>query len=781
MGELGTPLVGRDLPMRDARARVVGTVPFTLDHAVAGMAHARLVTSTMPHARIAGVDTAAAIAMPGVVAVVTGADLVARDGLDPYFGGQRRDQPAIAIDKVRHVGEPVAVVVAESVDLAREAALHVTVDYEPLDHVVDPAEALAAGAPVIHDDHPDNGCGDWGLHRGDVDSAIASAHRVYRGTWTTPPASHVPMEPHVCVADWEDDGSLHVWSGAQTPHAVRTTLAAMFGLGPDDVRIEVLNVGGAFGAKGQVKVEPLVACTALFAGRPVRLELDRDEVFFTIGRHAAVVRLTTGVEADGTIVARDVDVVYNAGAYAVTSPFATRQALVRAPGPYLLPDIRVRSRAAYTNTVPTGPFRGAMTAQVCFAYESQLDEIAVDLGLDPVQLRHRNLLGEGDRHATGEVMHDVHFRELVDDAAAAIGWGDPLPAVAPGRVRGRGLGVMLKSTITPSRSEVRIAVDGRGHVRVDAASVEMGQGATTTLVQLAADALGVHADLVDVPLTDTARTPFDTTTASSRSTFSMAAAVDDAAANLRQRLAGLAADRFGCDPDDVEVAGGTVRRRGHGAAGSVGWGELVAATGEDELVASGVFQSVGELDTSDPHDVHGRATVHWHQGAAAVEIEVDLETGRITIEHAHGNCWAGRVVSPVRVRQQNQGCVVFGLGPALFEQVTYDNGQFTNPNLAEYMIPSILDVPRALTSGALEGGPGAELHGVGEMALPGLAPAIANALFHATGARVRDLPLTPERVLRALEDAGVAGRDPAATKSTASHHDTTTQQGGRHA
>ncbi len=761
-----TPLVGTDFPVRDARDRVTGSIRFTLDEAVEDMAHARLVTSTMPHARIVSVDTTAATAMPGVVAVVTGADLATRDDLDPWFGGMRRDQPAIAIDRVRHVGEPVAVVVADTTAIAREAALRVWVEYDELDHVVDAEEALAPGAPVLHDAHPGNECGDWGLHRGDVDAAIAAAPHVHRGTWTTPSGSHVPMEPHVCIARCEagsGDGvadapptgtARHGRSPAQAPHAVRSTLARMFDLAPERVRVEVGNLGGAYGAKGQVKIEPLVACTALVAGRTVRLELDRDEVFFTIGRHAAVVRLTTAVDDDGTILARDVDAVYNAGAYAVTSPFATRQALVRAPGPYRLPNVRVRARAAYTNTVPTGPFRGAMTAQVAFAYESQLDDIAADLGIDPVELRRRNLLQEGDTYATGERLHDVHFEDLLDDAADHVDWDRPLPPSRPGRARGRGLGIMLKSTITPSRTEVRLALDRAGRVRLDSSSVEMGQGVSATLVQLVADGLGVDADLVDLPPPDTARTPFDTTTSSSRTTFSSGHAVADAVANLQAELARLAATRWGCDVGEVAVGDGVVQRTNEGSE-ACGFGELVADSGADEVVAEGVFQSVGELDASDPRDVHGRATVHWHQGAAAVEVEVDLETGRLTVERAHGNCWAGRVVSPLRVRQQNQGCVVFGLGPALFEQVEYADGQFTNPNLSEYMIPSILDVPRDLTSSALEGGPDADLHGVGEMALPGLAPAIANALFHATGVRVRDLPLTPERVLRALRDAGV--------------------------
>jgi CO/xanthine dehydrogenase Mo-binding subunit len=738
--------IGTDVRPRDAVDRVVGTLPFTIDRRVPGMAHAKAVRSTVPHGRIVEINTSDADGMPGVVAIVTGQDLLADKGIDPYFGTKRRDQPAIAIDVVRHVGEPVAVVVAETRFQAQQAADRVYVTYDPLDHVVDAVEAMQPGAPAVHEAWPDNDCGTWRLHNGDLDAGWAVAEHVYEGTYTTPPASHVPLEPHVCLAQWED-GALHVWTAAQAPHSVHAALAEMFDLDHVDVRIEVANLGGAFGSKGQVKIEPMVACAARIAGRPVRMELDRDEVFFTVGRHAARVHLRTGVRSDGTIVVRAMDVVYNAGAYAVTSPTAAGQALVRAPGPYRIPAIEVTSTARYTNTVPTGPFRGAMTAQVCFAYESQLDEIAADLDIDALELRHRNLLRDGDAYATGEVMHDVHFAELVDDAAAAVGWGRPRPPTPRGIARGRGVGVMLKSTITPSRSEAMLELRPDGGVRVLTSSVEMGQGATTTLLQLVADDLQIDPDDVEIPFPDTASTPFDTTTSSSRTTFSMGAALGDAAAQLRRELSAIAAAQFGWEAADVVHADGTVSAGG----ARVGYGRLLKEAGRESLVVRGVFQSEGGLAAMDPDDVHGRATVHWHQGAAGAEVEVDLETGRVTVVHAHGSCWAGRVVNPFRVQQQNQGCLVYGLGPALFEESVYDDGQLVNPNLSDYMIPSILDVPTRLTSTALESdAPDAEMHGVGEMALPGLAPAIANAVFDATGVRVTDLPLTPERVLRAL-------------------------------
>lgn len=734
--------------LRDARERVIGTLEMTLDFAVEGMLHAKVVRSPVPHGHIVEMDREEAVEVEGVVAVITGRDLVAR-GIDACYGPVRRDQPVLAVNKVRYAGEPVALVVAQTRWEAEEAAELVFVDYEELPYVVDAEAAGRPDAPVVHDAYPDNECGDWRLHHGDVDAALASAQRVYRGTYRTPPAHHVPMEPHVCVARWQGTQRLEVWSAAQAPHAVVGGLRDLFGI--QDVVVRTHNLGGAYGAKGQIKIEPLAACAALVVQAPVKLELPRDEVFATIGRHAATVHLTTGVDAQGRFVARDVEVVYNAGAYAVTSPVGAGQGLQRAAGPYRIPNVRVHSRANYTNTVPTGPFRGAMTSQVCLAYETQLDEIADDLGIERLELRRRNLLVDDDVYATGETVHDMHYHELLDATARALDWGRLEEASGPRRRRGKGLAVMLKSTLTPSRSEARLVVAADGTVSLHCASVEMGQGASATMALIAGRELGLDPLAVRQPLPDTDESPFDTTTSSSRSTFAMGNAVRDACRRLKRTLAELA------DPDaapaDFEHRDGAITRDGR----SLGYGEVLAQAGRDELSVDGVFRSTGGLCEMDPQDVRGLTTVHWHQGAVGVEVEVDLDTGKVEVVRAVGASYAGRAVSRRRVDQQNIGCVVFGLGPALFEELTYDEGQNTNPNLSDYMIPSILDVPVDLGSVIVESpDPDADLHGVGEMATPPVAPAIVSAVHEATGAWIRDLPLTPERVLVALEAAEAA-------------------------
>ncbi|HVA22636.1 MAG TPA: xanthine dehydrogenase family protein molybdopterin-binding subunit [Candidatus Micrarchaeia archaeon] len=738
----------------DAGRRVLGELPYVLDHRVPGQLEAKVVRSPHPHGRLRGADTTAALRASGVVAVVTGDDIVRDRRVTPTFGRHRSDQPVLAIGTVRYAGEPVALVVAETVDAAEAGRALVDVRYDPLPHVIDAEAAGEPGAPQLHTAWSGNACGEWALRHGDIERGWAEAERVFEGTYRSPPASHVPMEPHCCVASWEGE-HLSVWTTSQAPHRIRADLESVFQLQPGGVRVQTFDLGGAFGSKGQTLIEPMTAFAARLLGRAVRLELDRDEEFLTIGKHAATVRLATGVTRAGRLVARRIEVVYNAGAYALSSPQAAGQGLLRTPGPYRIPSVEARAIARYTNTVPSGPFRGAMTSQLAFAYESQMDEIAAELGIDPVELRRRNLLRAGDEYATGEHPQDLHFDELLEDAARAIGWGETAPPTSPARARGKGVAVMIKTTLTPSRSVARIELHADGRATIRSSSVEMGQGARDALSRIVAQELGLDETLITMPHPDTDTTPFDTTTSSSRTTASMGTALTGAANDLKRQLGAIAAAELGVAAVSLVHAGGAVSVDRGGA--TLSYQQLCRGM-DAPLVGEGSFESEGGLPSMDPLDVRGFSTVHWHQGAAAAEVEVDRETGRVTVLRCHGNAYAGRVVSPHRVRQQNEGSVIFALGQALMEELVYEDGRVVNPNLAEYMIPSILDMPE-LTSSAVESADaGAERHGVGEMAVPAVAPAIANAVFHATGARIRRLPLTPERVLRALrgepEEAG---------------------------
>ena len=736
----------------DARDRVVGTFPFAIDRRVAGTAHARAVRSSVPHGNIVRIDAERARELPGVLAVVTGQDIHAELGDAMYHGENRRDQPLIAMDTVRYAGEPVALVVAETRELAESAAAEVDVEYEDLAYVVDHDQAGLPDAPQVHTAWPGNDCGSWRLVHGDAEAAMKTAAHVDTRTYRSPTANHAAMEPYVATARWRA-GDLEVWSGTQAPYEVRRRLSGIFGLPPERVRVRADNIGGGFGSKLDLKLEGMVAFCARVVDRPVRMELRREEVFVTGAKHAATVTITTGADTEGKLVARIIDVVYNAGAYALSTPRAIRSGMIRSPGPYQIPNVLVRAVGRYTNTVPTGPFRGAMTGQVCWAHESALDELAHVIGIDPLEMRRRNLLRDGDTFATGETMHEMRYVELIEAAARGVGWGSELPPARDGVVRGRGLAAVLKSTRTPSRSQAHVVLDADGRVVVRCSSVEMGQGAHWTLAEMTARQLEMRPEDILVTVVDTAHTPFDTVTSSSRTTLSMGTAVEEAAASLRAKVDGYFVERFGPN-QSPRHAGGRVT----GSDGSsLTYAEVAAACGE--LVGQGEFRSPEGYGVLDPETSQGLATVSWHQGAVGVEVEVDTYTGRVRVTRAHGASFAGRAIDPGRVRKQTEGGMIFGIGQALMEEVVFDAGEVANPNLSEYQIPSILDVPAAITSTLLtDPDPKGTPHGVGENTVPPMAPAIANAVFEATGARIRELPITAERVLRAIR--GVQTPDP---------------------
>jgi CO/xanthine dehydrogenase Mo-binding subunit len=745
--------------MRDAIDRVSGTIKFTLDVELPEMAHARVVRSTLPHANLVDVDASEALAMPGVITVVTGKTLGEIPLASHYYGEGRKDQPIVAIDKVRYVGDPVAIVIAESEHIANEAAQFVDVEYDELPWVANAEDAALPGATIIHDSWPDNNCGSWKLRHGDIERGWAESDFIYENTFSSPTANHVTMEPHVTLVSVGNDMHVEIWTSTQSPHEIRNSIAQLLDLNPEKVRVHAPDLGGGYGAKAGNKLEPLVVAAAMQAKRPVRLALTREEVFLTIAKHEARVTIKTGVKRDGTLVARHVDVNWNAGAYAVTTPRTSKQGMIRAPGPYRIPNVSIDSRAYYTNTVPTGAFRGAMSSQVCWAYESQLDEIAADLDLDPIEIRRKNLLRDGDTFATGEVMKDLFFIDLLEEVTQGIGWNtdkedghfsSPESSVIK---RGRGVGLLIKHTATPSRSEAKLSLLGDGTCVVYSSSVEMGQGARTSLHQFVADELGIPLEAIGGPHPDTDLTPFDSTTSSSRTAYAMTCALHEAAEDLKRQLKQLAADIWEANPDDVRVDLGDVWSV-DSPDRKVSFSELLSHCSVDQLDGHGEFRSPEGWGILDENG-QGMATVHWHQGAVAVEVEVDTSTGKVKVNRCHAAAYAGRMLNPSLVRQQNEGNVIFGLGPSLFEQYVLDQGELINPNLSDYMIPSILDIPEQLSSKGIESAKAdAEIHGVGEMTLPPVAPAIRNAIFNATGAKIYDLPMTAERVYRSLRHLG---------------------------
>jgi len=680
-------------------ARVTGAARYSEDVDLDGQLHARLVRSPFAHARVLAVEAGA---VPSGCVTLLPDDV---RGLARY-GVQIEDESVLALDRVRYVGDVVAAVAAETPRDAEEAAALVQVDYEEAPPVLDVVEAVAPGAPLVHDEialasggaayfgmRPQPGtnvCHRFQLHHGDVAAAWAQADVVVEETYRTAAAQHAAMEPHACVARWDGD-RLEVFTGTQTPFNLREELARVFGLAPDRVRIVVPPMGGSFGAKTFLRTEAVAAALARKAGRPVKLVLPRAEEWQTLNRHGAVVTMKLGALADGTLLALETTCLADTGAYADCGPGVAQKMGFAAPGPYRIPNVRVDARCVYTNLPPAGAFRGYGQMQSAWARERAVDLLAERLGLDPLELRLRNLLRDGDVYCTGETMHDLHFAECLEASAKAIAWHE-------GR-EGKGLSVILKGMQTPSRASIRVEREDDGAYTLRCATTEMGQGARRAITLLAAELLEVEPELVRFPDPDTDLVPFDTRTTSSRSTYMMACALEAAVRDLREN------------------------------GGAVGEGEALEEGGLD------------------PDTGQGIASTHWHQGAAGAEVRVDEETGKVEVVRLHCAVYAGRVVNRAGAELQNEGSMIMGLGTALFEEVVAAEGQVTNANLSDYPVPSFADLPGRLTQELIERD-GAEVHGLGETALPPVPAAVGNAVA-SLGIPVTELPLTPERVLEA--------------------------------
>jgi len=763
-------------PLRpDGVLKVTGTATYVSNLGRPGMVHAVLVRSTRPHARIRRIDAAAAGALPGVVALVTGADVAAMPGVDPWLGPAFRDQPVLALDRVRFVGEPVAAVVAGDRETALAAAERVLVDYDDLPAVFDVREAVTPGAPLVHEElkpamafadlahlagrAASNVCYHYKLRRGDVDAAFRAADRVFEDTFTTPPVQHVPLETHACLA-FVEDGVLTVWSTTQTPSFVRQELGGMLGLPLNRVRVRVPYLGGGYGAKMYDKLEPITALLARVTGRPVRTVLSREEEFVTITRHGVVVHLRSAWSARAELLAMQAEVFWDTGAYADIGPRVAAKSGMAALGPYRVPHARIDSYCVYTNKPPAGAYRGFGVPQLVWAHETHLDRVASELGQDPVVLRRRLLLRHGDPYVTGAPVQSEGIRECFEGVVAELG-----PALGErgddGRyARGAGVACAMKAVLTPSISGAVVEMSSDASVTVLSSTVEMGQGSETILAQIAAEELTVPVEHVQVVQPDTQVTPYDTITAGSRSTYHMGNAVRLAAREVRRQLLAAAADRLEAHPDDLDLADGGVVVRGVPDRTLSIPDVFIARFGSrgTTMVGEAIFQT--RAAPADPETGQSeRTTEHWFPTAAGAQVEVDRATGRVRVVKLVVAADVGRAIHPRHCRQQIAGAALMGLSHALFEQMVLDQGQVVNGTLLDYQVPSTLDLPDEIVPVVVEvphpGGPfGAK--GVGETGLLAVAPAVANAVAAAVGVRLRDLPLTPERVLGALR-----GRAPA--------------------
>jgi len=727
--------------------RVTGLQRYVADFHLPDELHAGLVTVPVARARIGAIDASAAERLPGVRFVMTAADLPQPM---PRFGPQFQDRPVIATRETKYHGDPVAAVAAETRDVAAEAAALVRVEYEELPAVFTVAGALAADAPLVQDPsiRPNDPLAATNVlreHRvawGDVDAATADL--VVENRYTFPMVTHFAIEPHAFVAAPDGDG-IAVWSSIQHPNWLQKVLAKLLGMPLSRVRVLSPDPGGGFGGKQHTKYEPLVAFMALRAGRPVRLVLTLEETFQAVRRAAAEVSVRTGFRSDGTLAFQDIAADYLIGAYADIADRVVGKGSYPGCGPYRVPAARIVARSVLSHTVPSTAFRGFGNPQVNWAVESNLDAGARALGIDRLELRLRNVARRGEAFIPFDTPADGEWEQTLRRAAELIGWGTALPA---GHGRGIAMGIKSGPTTGLSYATVRLLIDGS--VIVFAGTSDMGQGARTVLAQIAAQELGAPLEWVTVVMGDTAIVPYDQQTSASRSTVLMGNAVLAACREIQAKLRAMAARLHDLDEASVSVDRGVVRLPDRELSVL---DVLVPGLGRlgGELIGNGEMRKDAEPD----HPLGGSAAF-FELNCTAVEAVVDEETGDITLVRYVTVSDVGKAINPLQVRMQDEGAAIQGMGHTLMEHYIFDEaGRIRNLGAIDYRIPTSLDLPLEMVSEIIENedGPGPYgSKGMSEGALLCVSSAIGAAVRDAIGVPIRDLPLTPERVWRALRD-----------------------------
>jgi len=753
--------VGKPVPRLDALEKVTGRAIYSVDVDLPGMLHGAILRSPRPHARILDIDLSEARSMPGVRVVVTGKDV-------PYTHGMMiMDQPFLAIDRVRYVGEPVAAVAAETQAAAQLALSRIRVRYEDLPAVFDPREAIAPGAPILHERMAEyrrspvyqvvpgtNICVIRTFSRGDVEAGFADSDEIFEDEFYSHAVSHTPMEVHAAVAQYSPaGGEFVVWSATDAPHRRVKEIAEAMSIPMNKVRFLAAYSGGGFGAKGSPVAEVLAVALARFAdGRPVKVVFSREEELSAAQtRHAAYLKLKTGVKRDGTLIARSADLLWDKGAYASKGPDVAYRGALTIFGPYRIPHLHLQTRLVYTNKQIAGAYRGYGTSQVAFACESQIDIIARRLGMDPLEFRLKNGYVEGDRFINGQTLVSVGLQECLERAGREIGWRTPNPSPSGPKKVGRGMAAIIKGTATPSISQVLILVNQDGSITVFTGAVEIGAGEKTVLAQIAADAIGADMDSIAIPNVDTRSTPFDYGTTSSRVTFHNGNAVRIAGEKVRKKILEIAGEILKTDSGRLTLSRGRIYEDGVEKSSLK---EVVSRKFErgGMIVQEGSYTTADStLLKADPPN-QAMSAVFWVFAAHAVEVEVDTETGMVKVLKVAAAHDVGRAINPRLCEQQIEGAVIMGLSNALLEEFKMEDGRVLNNNLSDYKIATINDVPSIVPiiveSNHPEGPMGAK--GIGEPAGSPVAPAIANAVFDAIGVRIKDLPITPEKILAGL-------------------------------
>jgi carbon-monoxide dehydrogenase large subunit len=770
--------IGENAPRIDARQKVTGAAVFADDIQFGdSLLHARIKRSPHPHALIRKIDTARARALPGVKAVVTGEDFPGHIGL--YL----QDRYIFCRDRVRYVGDPVAGVAAISEEIAQKALDLIDVVYEVLEPVLDAELGTHPNAALLHPDlgqyvvanfiFPKPGTNisnHFKIRKGDVDGAWGPCAAIVERKYRIPHIQHVPIEPHVAVAKVEESGEITLWGSSQSPFAQRNLIAQSMGISQSRMRVIAPLVGGGFGSKAGVSMEALVVAIATkVRGRAVKLLLTREEEFYTaFVRQGLVAHFKMGCDAKGRLLAMENVFYWDGGAYTEYGVNVTRAAGYSSSGPYEVPNIKTDSYCVYTNHPVGGPMRGFGMPEMHAGLEQCIDELALQVGMDAVEFRRLNCLKTGSTLVTGSKMHPTGLPICIEKTAEAIGWGKKAPPSAPNKRRGKGLALMWKAPAMPpnagSSAWVELAEDGT--VTVGVGGQELGQGVFTVAAQMAAAALGVPYESVRIAMpVDTRYSPYEWQTVASRLTWSMGNAIVNAAKDAKRQILGTVAEAWGETPEDLEIVQGVVISYksekeiplknlaiyGLPKPGDQGWrgGPVIGRGNFMPTYVTGLDAETGQGE---------RAVVHYTTGAQAVELEVDLDTGRIEILRGVSAFDVGKAINPGQVEAQMEGGFVQGMSSALFESLNLKDGVVRSPSFVDYRIATTADAPKDLQAIIVEvaqdDGPwGAR--GIGEHSMVPTIPAIANAIFDAVGVRLEGPPFTAEKVYLAMLEAGI--------------------------
>ena len=753
-----TRAIGQSVVRGEGPDKVTGKSVYAADVTLPGMLWGKALRSPFPHARIVSIDTEQAKAVPGVRAVITAADLP-----DSLVGRRLRDMPVLARHAVRFVGEKVAAVAAETQEAAEEALLLIDVEYEELPPVFDAHEAMASDAPVLHPamsgyqglPQPESDINNvfahitWG--QGDVEQGFAEADLVFEHTFNAQLMHQAYIEPHACVVSAEapeSGGRVQAWVNNKDPYALREQLAAVWGMAEERIVLHPCSIGGDFGGKGSFMDVPLCYYLSLHSGRPVKMVMDYiQELMAANPRHPAVMTIKSGVKRDGTLVARHARVVFDSGAYGAFKPTVYLRGADHLCGVYRIPHARIDSYMVYTNNVPKGHMRSPAKPQVVFAVESHTDLIAREMGIASRRFRQMNLLQDGDSSPVGHLWRDIRAEETLRRAADAVGRDASKPA-KPGMLTGRGLAITdLSQGVGRFAAKVSIGASGRPTLHM--AFWDTGTGSHTVLRQMVAQELSLPVDEVDIELLDTSEMPFSSGSGGTRVTYTAGQAVVGAARELRRRIIRAAAPLLDSPEEDVTLQSGRVvvgpspLRPAYYR--TINIGEVVAHADDGAIVAEYEF-------ASEPPNVTSFC-------AQAAEVEVDPETGAITVNRFVTAHDVGAILNPLMHQGQVEGGVIQGLGYALMEELQTEDGHISTLSFGDYKIPTSADIPELVTV-LVEGNNGPAPYrskGIGESANIPVAAAIANAVTDAIGVPVTSLPLTAEKVLRALRDKESSG------------------------